>query len=247
MESTDGLEKRSVSLPGGSHRYFLYVPDGLGRDAPLLLSFHGRGVPPLDHANATGWMDLADDERFIVGFPDGEGDWSLEKNSDEVAFARAVVADVADAYCVDPDRVFADGHSMGGYFAQRLACDAADVFAAVTSFAGGSPDDQDRCVLSRPISVALFHGEDDAIIPIRAGTQSRNGWVERLGCDPTPIDDPAEDGASQRYSRCDGGVEVLWRVYPGQDHYPPSEPRRSEMVDEMWRFLDRFPTGTGGK
>ena len=248
LEPTDGLEMRRLSVSGRSHTYFLYVPDRLGGgDAPLLLSFHGRGDRPQSHGSGTGWTDEADDGRFIVGFPDGGWDWSLERNSDEVAFARAVVEEVSDEYCVDSGRVFASGHSMGGYFAQRLGCDAAGVFAAVTSYAGGTPDVQDRCVLSKPISIGLFHGDADRVIPLRAGKESRDGWVDRLGCDDTPIDGAGDDGSSQRYRRCDGGAELLWRVYPRQDHFWPVEPRRSEMLGEMWAFLNRFPMGTVGK
>ena len=50
---------------------------------------------------------------------------------DDVAFLTLLVADVAKAYAVDPNRVYAAGHSNGGIMALRLACEASDVFAAV--------------------------------------------------------------------------------------------------------------------
>ena len=52
-------------------------------------------------------------------------------NVDDVAFARALVAQVSATACIDPKRVYAAGFSMGGGMAHYLACHAADVFAAV--------------------------------------------------------------------------------------------------------------------
>ena len=52
-------------------------------------------------------------------------------NVDDVAFARALVAQVSTTACIDPKRVYATGFSMGGGMAHYLACHAADVFAAV--------------------------------------------------------------------------------------------------------------------
>jgi poly(3-hydroxybutyrate) depolymerase len=58
--------------------------------------------------------------------------WShCAKNIDDVAFARALVAKLQTQACIDPKRIYAVGYSLGGGMSIKLACDAADLFAAV--------------------------------------------------------------------------------------------------------------------
>ena len=83
---------------------------------------------------------------------------------------RLLVADVASAYAVDPDRVYAAGHSNGGIMALRLACEASDVFAAVgvQSSALGIT----TCEPRNPVSLLQIHGTADTNVPIDGGRGS---------------------------------------------------------------------------
>src|SRR5688572_27040688 len=133
LEATDGVETRFMNL---QHSYRLYVPSTIPRRAdvvPLLVTFHGLTSDSAEHALETDWVDFAEAHKFIVAFPESPiGAWLWGPNSGHTTFARDVVADIGQTYCVDTARVFASGYSNGAQMAQRLACDASDVFASVT-------------------------------------------------------------------------------------------------------------------
>lgn len=189
---------------------------------PLLISFHGHTSNSAAHALETGWGDFAERERFIVAFPNTPIEaWLWGPNSTDVSIARDLVADVRASYCIDPARVYASGYSNGAQMAQRLGCDAADLFASVTEYAGGSPGDL-TCHPSRPIAVGMFHGDADGTVSISDGRASRDERVARLHCSTPPATTVLADGIEQIYP-CPDDTEVLWREYSGQHHpWPPA-------------------------
>ena len=42
-----------------------------------------------------------------------------------------MIAKIRETACIDPKRIYAVGYSMGGGMSYKLACDAADIIAAV--------------------------------------------------------------------------------------------------------------------
>src|SRR6185503_15380828 len=85
---------------------------------------------------------------------------------DDVGLAKAIVAEVSSKACIDPKRVYATGLSNGGAMSHRLACEAADVFAATAPVS--YPLDFtpfDKCQPSRPIAVIHQHALGDAVVP----------------------------------------------------------------------------------
>lgn len=234
VQPTGGTVTRSI----GFRSYNLRVPAGLTAPAPLLLSMHGLGSFPLGQEYASGWSPFADQKKFIVAYPAGSGSsWSLGPNSADVAFLKQVVDHISARYCVNPKRVYAEGGSLGSFMSQRLACDAASKFAAVSGFMGGSPADYGTCAPSRPIGVSLFHGENDNTVPTAEGRKSRDQWVARDGCNPTPIVEPVSDGTAQSYSGCGGGVTVTWRSYAGLGHAYPTGAAGNDFRTRAWNHL----------
>ena len=80
--------------------------------------------------------------------------------ADDLAFFRAMVADVVARYGADPKRIYASGFSNGGQMASRLARDASDLFAAVAASAG-TMDESLITPAPRAMSVAFMVGELD--------------------------------------------------------------------------------------
>lgn len=126
--------------------------------------------------------------------------------------------------------------------ALRLACDAADTFASVSAYAGASPTEFGQaCSPSRAIGVGVFHGADDLVVSPALGEEARDEWVARNGCAPIPVSVPVSDGELLRYTPCEAGVEVWWRLYPGQGHLWPTGERGEEILNRMWAFFAANP------
>lgn len=113
-------------------------------------------------------------------YPDGHGkSWNAGgccpsatgDKVDDVGFVKAIISALAADACIDLDHVHASGCSNGGAMSFRLACDAADVIAAV------APVDFDTaatpCKPSRPITEIQFRATKD---------QKTRWWTTRARC-----------------------------------------------------------------
>ena len=208
-----------MSAPAGGpppYSYLLYVPQDLPAvDVPLLVAMHGLGGSSAQFAEQSRWSELADEHKFIVVFPNGPKKWDFREASPDVTFLRQVIAEVRSARCVDGRRIWATGHSMGGFMAQRLACDAGDLVAAVASTAGGNVSmvglggacaagsGQATPAAYEPVAVGLWHGTADQLISYEnQGRATQRLWAERYQCDPEPdvIDVPY--GTLDVHGRC---------------------------------------------
>ena len=100
---------------------------------PLLFNLHGFTGTSTSQLNYADFRDIADEEKFILVYPQGTlldgrdthwnvGSWTLSSTTDDVEFFDMLIADLAENYNIDLDRVYATGHSNGGYMSFLLAC-----------------------------------------------------------------------------------------------------------------------------
>jgi len=235
---------------GRTRTYRLFVPEGITDPAPLLVALHGGLGSGEQFAAASGFDGLATANAFVVVYPDGIGSLSdgdagirtwnggdccgpaVRDGVDDVAFVRALVPRVAAGVPIDFGRVFATGHSNGGILALRLACEAADTFAAVgvQAAALGVP----TCGPQQPMSTLMIHGTADRNIPIDGGkgvgpsgvvfTPPREGAARIAradGCDveassTTDIANP--DLVLMQWTGCPEGVAVQFLAVTGASH-----------------------------
>lgn len=244
LTPTAGTVTRTV----GERTYLLNVPAGLtGAQVPLLLSLHGAGSAGAQDELFTGWTPFAAAHGFIVAYPQARpfrysGLWDpYTPASTDVADLKAMVADIAAQWCVDPQRIHADGWSNGAVMSQRVACDGADTFASVTSYAGGTPQAAGLaapCTPSRPIAVGMFAGQLDFTYAGLA--QNTTEWAGIDGCDPAPVHTTDAYGSQDRY-RCANGTEVLSRVVNVTSHNWPSGAQGADQRSRMWAFFQAHP------
>ncbi len=224
----------TIDVGGVSRSYDLFVPTSYDPtlDAPLVLNFHGLLGTPSQQAGFSQFNGIAENHGMLVAYPVGIGNsfnagvccgQASSGNVDDVGFARALVQDVALKMCVDPRRVYATGMSNGGHMAHRLACEAADLFAATASVAGlmlAAP-----CVPSRPISMIQFHGTADNIVSyngIPAVPAMMSAWAARNGCSGTSRTTFEQgDMRCETWPGCDANVEVSLCTIDGGGHCWP--------------------------
>jgi polyhydroxybutyrate depolymerase len=247
LTPTAGTQLITITTPTGPRKYRLHVPAGIpGPNAMLLVSLHGLGFNGEAQENASGLSTFADQAKFIVAYPNGlAGSWAITRQaSNDIAFIRQVVAHISSTYCVDPDRVHADGISMGGTMSQRLACQASDLFASVTSLASADPaapylGPSQPCSLPRPTSVYMSCGTAD---PTYGGScvPARDAWASRLAC-PAPVVSTPPFGSQSLYSPCNAGSQLVWRTWTGLGHAFPTGAARTQWHNEMLWFLVTHP------
>ena len=240
----------TASFYGYSHNpyvYSLYVPSNLPPDAdvPLLIGLHGLGQGARDFED-NGLQELADRKGLIVAIPSGLRSWWATEDSFDVKFVRDVVADVRSERCIDARRIYAIGASNGGFMAQRLACDASDLFAAIVSVAGTSVETtypvggpclagEDAAPGAEPVPIFFSYGQEDQTVSYETGLATVRRWVDRYRCDSKPVRRDSTDwGPIEQYGNCNlSGVasreeqtgvpfELPFLTLVGHDHIYPN-------------------------
>jgi polyhydroxybutyrate depolymerase len=244
-------EQVHVSIGGVDRMYLLHVPESLPRTGPvpLVLVFHGGGGHAASMPNFTHFDQLADEEGFLVAYPESfNKSWSDTRGlspADDVGFIRAVIEDLQHTQRADPRRTYAAGISNGGFFSNRLACDLTGKLAAIAAVAATMPDTLvPACHPSAPISVLFMHGTKDPLVHIEGGPMLRNRgvaislaqatefWRRWDGASSQPEVDnllnQTEDGTSVRREVYAGGkqrTEVVVYVIEGGGHTWPQGPQ----------------------
>jgi len=246
---------KTVQVYGTNRDFYLYVPASYnGQSAvPLVLDFHGIFGSGSGQMSGSGYRAVADQEGFIVAYPDGiDQAWNvgpcctLDRNVDDVAFARAIVDYAKERANIDASRVYATGFSMGGGMTHYLGCHAADVFAALAPSAFDLLEENvTSCNPVRPIAIMSTRGTNDSIVPYDGGaSEPPNGldtihflgaratfqtWAQLNSCNGSPTN----VNGCEVYTSCADNVEVSLCTQQGGGHaYGDAQ--------AGWNFMQRF-------
>ena len=259
---TPGDHAGSIQHDGLTRSYQLRVPASYDNTAPIALVFdlHGLGSNVTQQRLLSGWQALAEAEGVAVVWPQGSGaipSWNggdtccgeaLAQGRDDVGLMKAILEQVRLQLCIDDRRVYASGLSNGGAMAHRIACDAADVFAAVAPVSypiAYLP--LSKCTPSRPIAVMHFHGTQDTVVPyegtfgVASAQASFAQWATIDGCSGGSV-----ETFSQGSSRCDthetcqGGVEVSLCTITGP-HVLYGNADSVPIASLAWAFFSKHP------
>lgn len=184
----DGLERS----------YSLYIPQSYdGKEPmPLVLVFHGGGGNARNIAETTDFNQKADEEEFLVVYPQGMGKlqdhlltwnagfccgYALENGIDDVSFIRHLIDHLQSQYPIDPSRIYATGISNGGMMTYLVGAQLSDIFAAIAPVAasiGGQAKEGDIIWAipepATPVSVLVVHGMNDSRVPYDGGRPTAN-------------------------------------------------------------------------
>jgi polyhydroxybutyrate depolymerase len=178
-------EPGKLQFGGLTRTYRVHVPPGppLG----LVLNLHGGGGTGAGQQNLTDFDAVADANNLLVVYPDGyDKSWADGRGAspadrrhvDDVGFLVGLVGKLANDFGVAPGHVFATGMSNGGFMSNKLACDRAEVFAAIAPVAGTLGAGV-ACNPSRPVSVLEAHGTADPLVPFNGGKVRGRGGLSR--------------------------------------------------------------------
>ena len=156
--------------------YFLYVPENLQPNAPLVFVLHGYWGEGADMIGL--FAEQANEHGFVVCYPSGLTDniganhWNANFSPsmttvDDVGFLSNLALYLQGEYGLSPEKTFTCGMSNGGYMSWSLACHAPDVFKAIASVTGtmSGPDWVD-CNPSELVPVMQISGTADNVVPM---------------------------------------------------------------------------------
>jgi poly(3-hydroxybutyrate) depolymerase len=218
----------SVNVGGVERTFIVDVPASYDPNTPtpMIFGFHGAGTDGDMYRSAFyGNLLSTFGDEYIVVHPDalagdsGQTAWDFQGGPD-VDFFDALVELLTATYCVDEDRLFASGHSSGGFFTNVLGCQRGDVLRAIGPISGGGPMTFGGTTCAGQVAAWIAHGIDDPTVDLSSGEGSRDHWAEANGCDTTQTTTPSPDYPCVEYVGCDPGYAVRWCAYEG-DHNPP--------------------------
>jgi poly(3-hydroxybutyrate) depolymerase len=181
------IERRGIVSGGKRRTYYLYVPPGVTKDAPvpLVLTLHGSGMD--GRGLVVEWKKLAAKERFVVAGPDSRdsGGWSAPVDGPE--FLRDLVEELKQSAPIDPQRVYLFGWSAGANFGLQMSLYESEYFAAAAIFAGALLPVRYPMLdeAGRKIPISLTVGTSDPYYPLREVRATRDalkahGFTVRL-------------------------------------------------------------------
>lgn len=231
---------------GSQERRFLLVEPArvdAGKKIPLVLVMHGDG------GDAAGFhaafpFERASGEGAYLAYLDGIGrTWDLEtkEGNRDVAFAAAVVDDVAGRAAIDRERVFAIGYSSGGFLSNVIACQRSGLLRAIASSAGGAPYKQaerwpngyTKCPGQKPIAILAMHGTRDFGVTIDSGRFSAAYWAYVGGC---RTDEMETTGYREcrAYRGCPKGKAAVFCEIDGLGHWV-----WDRAAEAAWTFFEK--------
>lgn len=208
-----GDHTRYLNVDQVKRNYLVHVPrlyDGK-TPTPVVLALHGATMTAKVMESLTGLNKKADEETFIVVYPNGTGPtpflytWNAggfsgflaKGKNDDIAFLGKVLDDVESVLKVDRARVYACGLSNGAMMCYRLAAEMSDRIAAIAPVAGTIACE--KCTPRRPVPVLHIHGTADALVPYTGSKKdyeayfkfasvedSVRTWVKLNGCANEP-------------------------------------------------------------
>lgn len=236
-----GDHKMSVNVDGKNRTFIMHVPSAYKGDKPvaLVVDYHPIGGSGQGELSSSPYKGKTDPEGIITLYPDGTAKpggmgngWNVGpccSNDDDVKFSREMIKAVEEKVCINKQRVYATGFSMGGGMSNHVACFMSDIYAAVAPAAMDlNKTNSAKCNPERPVPIIMFRGTNDFVCKYQGGDSGFNDglnflgaegnfqfWAQKNGCSGSPSKN--KDGCDE-YSSCKDGSKVILCTKQGGGH-----------------------------
>jgi polyhydroxybutyrate depolymerase len=229
------ITRLTATLAGRERIYYLAKPKSFdpSRTYPIVFSFHGNPGNANAPINDTPFDRVSKEDAVIV-YPQaatevapGSFDWDIYTPTADNADMNGIAELVAEVKkTVKSDKTYGFGNSGGAFFVVHFACRFANVFDAISSNAGGGPEEQQAGFPQRadgcyecpggPLPVLVTHGLLDTQVDPAGAAYTRDCYAATNGCLDRTID--IAPSPCKKYEGCSGGNDVVACMIPTQDH-----------------------------
>ena len=168
-------------------RTAIIQPGPRGR-APTVIILHGAFISAEYTELWYGFAEAAKQHGFAAAYPRGlgllwndgrKGIWG--SSADDVGFLKRLAGELVTRGTADPERLYLAGISNGGMMALRMLCEAPDAFAGIATIIASMPVGVGaRCGSTVPMSIIMFNGTADPLIPYHGGDVGVGGLEGRV-------------------------------------------------------------------
>lgn len=231
-----GTNEIQIEYDGLTRRLIITTPNTYNAQSKYsaLFCFHGAGGKA--EGQSKRWSPQADMHGIIVisaeAVQSGGAKWNFKDNFHEqdqkdVGFISKVVESLIANKVVDPNAIYATGHSSGGLFCYRLAKET-DLFAALAPMSCGmAKDTHEPDKNTKPVSMLQVIGDQDK--SFKGSTTSRvtmysaeeriEIWRTFNHCRTEPvIMNEVEDIEVLTYT-AESGIQVAYCKVKGEGHH----------------------------
>ena len=259
------VEQRTMNSSEGERGYHLVVLETYDPDVPsrLIFGFPGTNWVGLQIRSYLGLEAYAEPNDIFV-YPDplwrdftgwgNLGGWVLGPHArpadgmQDLDFTAAIIDELSEEYCIDPNQVYATGHSWGGDMAQVVSCFLGDRFRATVPVAANrpywfEPSNGASLECTGETAVWTMFGSNETHFTSQAysgqyGDECRDFWLEENGCEGSSSYTDLNLGPNAECVEFDGcDVQTRYCLYDGQyGHQIPSD----YYAEETMKFFHSF-------
>lgn len=257
----------SINHGGLERDYTLYIPASYsgGNEAPLLFNFHGYTSNAWQQAFYSNFNTVADDEGFIIVYPEGTLDntgnshWNVGwggSTVDDIGFTSALIDSISADYSINQDRVYSVGMSNGGFMSYQLACELSDRIAAIASVTGSmNMGSFNSCNPNHPMPIMEIHGTADGNVPYATIPSVIDFWASFNNCNSSAIltnvpNTSTTDGCTAEHQIWENGnngsTVEHYKIIGGEHSWPgalfPNGVTNQDIdaSEKIWEFFSKY-------
>jgi endo-1,4-beta-xylanase len=252
----------SITAANMQRRYILNVPTNYDNTRPyrLVIAYHQLdGNDKQMYANGYyHLLNLSNNSTIFVapngqksgapcsGTGNGESGcgWPNTNNSD-LQLADAVVAQIAQNFCVDMTRIFVTGWSYGGSMSYKTSCERGPGGTASWSVRGAAVYSgaqlSGNCTPSRPVAYYASHGTGDTVLGYDQGLGLFQSFATANGCTyVTPTRVTSGNHVCTTLAGCRTGYPSVFCSFNGGHTPDPSDGGTSWQYQAVWNFFSQL-------
>ena len=187
----------SLMINGQMRTYTMFLPEGIQKDAPLVVFMHGYSKKKVKNFDRFGLDPVAAREKFAVcyihGLPDSTNHYgyyvgyppqaSMQKH--ETSDICKITETVQERYQLSKVNAFATGMSNGGDMCYLMAYEGQNTFRALAPVAGITLNwIYQKYEAPHPISIYEIHGTADKTSSWYGDMENKGGWGAYI---PVPV------------------------------------------------------------